>query len=165
MKYKRASIDYSFFGTPYKLGTLPELPMIEFKRGKWTIKVTDFRCLNEHAVLAFENCLLTAATVEEAEFVQFDVSGVDRDMVDLVSDICLSIGYEARKRGYSIGGTFLVISCRIVNNVLTMDLARNHAKAIYEYAQSQDSKDEINLNIVDMILHIAESIVGNELIK
>lgn len=165
MKYKRVYFDDYFFGTPYKLGTLPKLPMIEFKRGKWTIKVTDFRCLNEQAVLAFERCLLTAATVEEAQFVQFDVAGSDRDTVDLVSDICLAIGYEVRKRGYSIGGTFLVISCRIENNVLTMDLARDHAKAIFEYAQSQDSKDEINLNIVDMILHIAESMVGNEPIK
>lgn len=165
MKYKRASIDDCFFGTPYKLGTLPKLPMIEFKRGKWTIKVTDFRCLNEQAVFAFEKCLLTAATVEEAQFVQFDVAGADRDVVDLVSDICLAIGYEARKRGYSIGGTFLVISCRLENNVLTMDFARDHAKAIYEYAQSQDSKDEIKLNIVDMILHVAESMVENEPIK
>ncbi len=165
MKYKRAYIDDCIFGTPYKLGTLPKLPMIEFKSGKWTIKVTDFRCLNEHAVFAFERCLLTAATDEEAEFAQFDVADADCDMVNLVSDICLAIGYEARKRGYSIGGTFLVISCRIENNVLTMDFARDHAKAIYEYAQSQDSKDEIKLNIVDMILHVAESKVKNEPVK
>ena len=165
MKYKRTYFDDCIFGTPFKFGTLPKLPMIEFKSGKWTIKVTDFRCLNEHAVFAFERCLLTAATVEEAEFAQFDVADADSDMVDLVSDICLAIGYEARKRGFSIGGSFLVISCRTENNVLTMDFARDHAKAIYEYAQSQDSKDEIKLNIVDMILHVAESMVENEPIK
>lgn len=155
MKYERTIIDGSVFGlTNAQFSRLPELPMLEYKAGKWKIKVTDMRCLNETAVDTFEKCLTTAATENGATEAVFDIGDIDENTLNLVADICMAAKYEARKRGYYVGGCF-IIGCERPDGKIAFQLNPKMAKAAYNYVQ-QKGCGLVTISLPDLVLEMIE---------
>lgn len=137
----------------------PELPKIKFKADKVTYKVTDLRCLNETAVNCFIQILTDVCNTPDCESVSFDVSGIEQDKIDLISDIVTGIDFsyhKGGKNGYSGSSVFLTSGSEYFetgNNVtLTFTVIRDHARAIYEYAKG---KDKINYFEAIIAVHAA----------
>ena len=162
MEYERTKVDGSVFndllGGKGEFSMLPELPMIEFKAGKWKIKFTDLRCLNEVAVDVFEKCLTTAATEEGATEAVFYVGDISDEELSLVIDICMGVKFEAKKRGGDFsGGSFLITGAERGDGTLAMKFIQQRAQAIYNYVQSHKKEDEtIHISLPDLVCAIIE---------
>lgn len=163
MKYERSYFKDDMFPAA-KLHLKPELPKIKFKDGGITYSVTDIRYLNESAISVFQNCVITAATVPNAKGYKFrvpkDFDNSDNKL-DLIVDIVTAIGYEAEKsgkNGFKSDGCLLCVGCSCTtekngDKVYEIEFAREHAKTIYEYAQTLNgSKNE--LSILDIVIAI-----------
>ena len=158
MEYKRTPVDGSIFGIPGEFSMLPELPMIEYKVGKWKIKITDLRCLNEQAVSTFEQCIMTAAKEKGATEAAFLIGDVSEDKIQLISDICMAIKYEARKRGgdYS-GGSLLIVGVERRDDVIAFQFIKDRARAIYDYAQAQIKETgQAQISLPELVARIIE---------
>jgi hypothetical protein len=148
MKYDRIQIDPVAFAGILPDGCSmymkPELPKIEFKANKVTYKATDLRCLNETAVDCFIRILTEVCNNPDCEGVSFDVSGIEQDKIDLISDIVTGIDFsyhKGGKNGYSGSSVFLTSGTEYLESeegaTLTFTLIRDHARAIYEYAKGK----------------------------
>jgi len=152
MKYERVEINAGtltdILPDGCKVYRRPELPKIEFKANKVTYKATDLRCLNETAVDCFIRILTEVCNNPDCEGVSFDVSGIEQDKIDLISDIVTGIDFSYHKggrNGYSGSSCFLTSGTEYHESeegeILTFTLIQDHARAIYEYAKG---KSEIN---------------------
>jgi hypothetical protein len=154
MKYTRTKVDSSVFSDIMPPGGMmymrPELPKFGFKHDGVFYKVTDMRCLNEQAINVFEQILSYVCNRPNAEEISFNITGIDEDQVNRVTDIVSSIEYEAKKsgrNGYTISGQLLVTSSTTCIEddevILTFKLFKDHADAIYQYCRD---KDHVNLD-------------------
>lgn len=158
MKYKRTPVDGSIFGVPGEFSMLPELPMIEYKVGKWKIKITDLRCLNELAVSMFERCVIEAAYNEGATEAAFFIGDTSEDKLQLITDICMAIKFEAKKRGgdYS-GGSLFIIGVERRDDVIAFQFIKDRARSIYEYAQEQlKETGQVQISLPELVSRIVE---------
>lgn len=170
MKYERAPMDGSIFGIPAEFHRLPELPMIEYKVGKWKVKITDLRCLNEQAVSVFEQCVLLAANEEDATEAEFLIGDVSEDKIQLITDICMAVRFEAKKRGGDYSeGSLLITGAERRDNVIAFRFIQSMARAIYDYAQEKLKKTgEIQISLPELVAQIIEkehTEIRNELDK
>lgn len=152
MKYERQEINVGSFGgilpDGCKVYRAPELPTIGFVKGGVTYSVTDIRFLNERAVDAFEKILSMACNDPDLKEVSFDVTGIEKDTIDLISDIICAIKVRAKKggkNGYDFD-TYMTVDEHHIHEeeghtILTFHLIESRAKAMYKYAHSQESTD------------------------
>lgn len=162
MKYTRTKVDASVFSDIMPAGSMmymrPELPKFGFKHDGVFYKVTDMRCLNEQAVSVFNQILSEVCNRPNAEEISFDITGIDEDQVDRITDIVSSIDYEAKKpgrSGYSISGALLVTSSFTCieddEATLTFELIKDHADAIYQYC-----RDKQYVNLGECVIAVAQ---------
>ena len=146
MKYERQKI-VNCFWEGITLWKRPELPKIEFKKGRNTYKVTDVRCLNQVAVDIFVN-ILSIVCANQVEEVGYDVTQLKESEINLISDILSGIECECKYRGCRIQTVFLVSGCRIKETKkgkkeIIFELVKENANAIYEYAQAHKEKNNV----------------------
>jgi hypothetical protein len=146
MEYERQEIKQSFW-EGVTLWKRPELPKIEFKKGRNTYKVTDVRCLNQVAVDIFVN-ILSIVCANQVEEVGYDVTQLKENEINLISDILSGIECECKYRGGRIQTVFLVSGCRIKETKkgkkeIVFELVKENANAIYEYAQTHKEKNNV----------------------
>lgn len=162
MKYTRTKVDARVMSDILPAGSMlymrPELPKIGFKHDGVLYKVTDMRCLNEQAVSVFKQILSEVCNRPGVEEVSFDITGIDEDQVDRITDIVSAVDYEAKKpgrNGYSISGALLVTSSTTCieddEATLTFDLIKDHAEAIYQYCRDKD-----HVNIGECVIAVAQ---------
>ncbi len=158
MKYERQKIANCFWegATVWKR---PELPKIEFKKGRTTYKITDLRCLNESAINTFMDVLRVVCGTPNCKEVSYDVTNLEEDKVNLIDDILSSVEWEYKKRGCIAMGAFLVTGSKRETTedgkrIITFLLAEENAEAIYNYSQTH--KDEKNgvINILDLVFAV-----------
>lgn len=136
----------------------PNLPKIEFKKGKMKYKITDIRFLNELAVDTFLQIMQTAMTTPDCEEVSFIVTGTEESRLRLISDIVCAIDYEIKKcgrNGFVARGCFLATTTKHITQkdgteILTFGLRKDNAKYLYEYG---NDKEEVNF--FDAVMHVA----------
>lgn len=169
MKYSRTEINASVFSDILPEGAMmyrgPELPKYEFKANKVNYTVSDLRLLHPSGIKAFESILKVVANTPDCKEVSFDVSDMDEDTINIVTDILLGITYHAAKggkNGFEMGGNFLIIGARREENIMTYQLAKSHAWAIFKYAHEKARNDE-PINFLDLVCAVSES--GLELFK
>lgn len=152
MKYERKEINVgSFEGIlpdGCKVYMTPELPTVSFVKGRVTYSVTDIRFLNERAIDAFEKILAMACSDPDLKEVSFDVTDVEKDTIDLISDIICAVkvhAYKGGKNGYDFDAWMIVDEHHIHeeegHTILTFHLIESRAKAMYKYAHKQGSTD------------------------
>lgn len=162
MKYTRTKVDSSVFSDIMPSGSMiymrPELPKFGFKHDGVFYKVTDLRCLNEQAVSVFKQILSEVCNRPNAEEISFDITGIDEDQVDRITDIVSSIDYEAKKsgrNGYTVSGSLLVMSSTTCieddEAILTFELIKDHASAIYQYCRDKD-----HVNLGECVIAVAQ---------
>ena len=147
MKYEREIVDSSVFNDILPDGVemymSPQLPKIEFEINNSKYKVTDLRCLNETAVNCFMQILSIVCNTPDCNEVSFKTN-IDEDKLNLIADIITSIDYEfciynGGKKSYSGSSALLVTSYMYKKTqdatVCTFSLIKDHAKAMYDYAQ------------------------------
>lgn len=153
MKYERQEINVGSFDgilpDGCKVYRTPELPTISFVKGGVTYSVTDMRFLNERAVDAVEKILAMACSDPDLKEVSFDVTGIEEDTIDLISDIICAIKVHAHKggkNGYDFDAWMIAVDEHHVHEeeghtILTFRLGGSCAKAMYKYAHKQESTD------------------------
>lgn len=150
MIYQRTEVDAGHFIGIFPEGSkfyrIPELPKIEFKVNKVKYAVTDIRLLNEDAVCTFLKILNTVANEPDTEEVSFKIEDdTSEDTIEVIIDILLGISYIAKKggkHGFESSASFLVsgVSRHETEDckTITFKLIKDHARAIYEYAQEHE---------------------------
>lgn len=154
MNYKRTYINNIFEGIipNSKAYMMPDLPKIEFKRDKIKYKITDIRFLNETAVNVFFTIMETAMNTEDCEEVSIDITDVEEDNWDLISDIVENIRYEMSKggkngfrhAGYFLTGLGSTYTKKDNTEIVTIRLRKDHAKYLYEFARDKETVDYID---------------------
>lgn len=177
MKYYRQKLDApmwftDIFGESANLWIRPSLPKIEFKKGRTKYQVTDLRCLNESAVDTFMEILRQACNTPDLESVTFKSTDVERNRIDLIADIVSSIECKRKNGNGDSLFTFLVYGTDIKETenggtLITFNLAKEHAKIVYEYAQKQNGTVDYYDLIVAFIEENTKRLrkVSNEKIK
>lgn len=161
MKYEREIVDSSVFKDILPDGAemymRPQLPTIEFEINNTKYKVTDLRCLNETAVNCFVQILNTVCNTPDCKEVSF-ITNIDKNELDLIADILTSIDYEFRKggkNGYSQKSVLLVTSYMYEETkdgtVCVFNLIKDHAKVMYDYAQSKKK-----IGYYELVMAVAE---------
>lgn len=170
MEYTPQIMDASVFEdwfpeTNLNMSRLPDLPMIEAKIGKWKIKIPNLAILNENAVHVFEQLINVAATNKDAKEVKFDIpSGEEyENIIRLIIDICMAVGYEAKRRGMVMSGHLIVDGVHRETTddgkkKLVFRLMEDNADAIYKYAQRVLAETgAMALDLGSMIVAVAEA--------
>ena len=170
MEYTPQTMDASVFedwfpGANLNMSRLPDLPMIEAKYGKWKLKIPNLAILNENAVYVFEQLVNAASMDKDAKEVEFYIpSGEEyENKIQLITDICMAVKYEAKKRGTVLSGPLLVDSVHRKTaddgkKKLVFRLMKDNADAIYNYAQSVKEKTgALTLDLGSMIVAVAEA--------
>lgn len=141
----------------------PELPMCKMKIGEWKVKVTDLRYLNKTAVNVIEASISYIIATWDAREVKFAIPiDVGNAEIDIVRTICTSLMFSAKKRGVEMDGHFLICGAKTVlyeggGGILTLELIRDHARAIYNYFQQHPIGGNIEYSeIVAIVLDEAE---------
>jgi hypothetical protein len=160
MKYSRTEMNADVFGSILPEGAMiyqkPELPKYEFKANKVKYTVSDLRLLHPSGVGAFESILKVVANTPDCKEISFDVSYLDEDTINIVTDILMGITYTAKKggkNGFEQSGIFLITGVEREENIMTCHFIREHAKAIYMYAHENQKKQ---INIQDLVILLAE---------
>ena len=163
MIYQRTEIDARHFMDIFPEGSkfyrIPELPKIKFKANKVQYSITDVRLLNENAVCTFLNILNTVANEPDTEEVTFKIEDdTNEDTVEIITDILMGISYTAKKggkHGFESSSSFLVTGVDRHEaedyKTITFKLIKDHAQAIYEYAQEHEQ-----LNLYELVIAIEE---------
>ena len=132
-----------------------QLPDYESNKAKY--KVTDLRCLNETAVNCFMQILKKVCNTPDCTEVSFSTD-IDENELNLIADIITSIDYEYRKDGkksYSEKSVLLVTSYMYKaiedKKICTFGLVKDHAKAMYDYAQGKKQ-----IGYYDLVVAVAE---------
>jgi hypothetical protein len=159
MIYQRTEIDARHFMDIFPEGSkfyrIPELPKIKFKANKVQYSITDVRLLNENAVCTFLNILNTVANEPDTEEVTFKIEDdTNEDTVEIITDILMGISYTAKKggkHGFESSSSFLVAGVKRHETedykTITFKLIKDHAQAIYEYAQEHEQPNLYELVI------------------
>lgn len=161
MNYKRTYVNNIFEDIipGSKIYMMPNLPMIEVERNGIKYKTTDIRFLNETAVNIFLHIMQTAMNTEDCEEVSFDVTGIEKNKLDLILDIVGGIRYEVstgRKNGlrhsdcYFLTGISSTYMKRDNTEIVTIQLRKDHAQYLYEYAG-----DKKTVDYIDAIIYVA----------
>ena len=163
MKYSRTEINAGAFSDILPEGAMmyrrPELPKYEFKANKVKYTVSDLRLLHPKGVEAFESILKIVANTPDCKEVSFDVSDLDEDTINIVTDILMGITYAAAKggkNGFEINGTFLITGVAREGNIMTCQLVKEHAWAIFKYAHEKVRNNE-PINFLDLVCAVSES--------
>ena len=163
MKYSRTEINADAFSDILPEGAMmyrrPELPKYEFKANKVKYTVSDLRLLHPQGIEAFESILRIVANTPDCKEVSFDVSDLSEDTIEIVTDILLGITYHAvksGKNGFEMGGNFLIIGVSRKENIMTCQLAKPHAWAIFKYAHEKARNNE-PIKFLDLVCAVAES--------
>lgn len=163
MIYQRTEIDARHFMGIFPEGSkfyrIPELPKIKFKANKVQYSITDVRLLNENAVYTFLNILNTVANEPDTEEVTFKIEDdTNEDTVEIITDILMGISYTAKKggkHGFESSSRFLVTGVERHEaedyKTITFKLIKDHAQAIYEYAQEHEQP-----NLYELVIAIEE---------
>ena len=163
MIYQRTEIDARHFMDIFPEGSkfyrIPELPKIKFKANKVQYSITDVRLLNENAVCTFLNILNTVANEPGTEEVTFKIGDdTNEDTVEIITDILMGISYTAKKggkHGFESSSSFLVTGVDRHEaedyKTITFKLIKDHAQAIYEYAQEHEQP-----NLYELVIAIEE---------
>lgn len=159
MDYKRTYVNNIFENMipNSKVYMMPDLPKIEFKKGKIKYKITDIRFLNEVAIDTFFQIMQEAMTTPDCEEVSFIVTGIEESRLHLISDIVCAIEYEVKKcgrNGYGTSGYFLAMSSIYTKQkdgteILTFGLLKDNAKYLYEYGNGKEE-----LNFFDAVMYV-----------
>ena len=160
MKYVRQKIENHFF-EGMELYQKPDLPKFEFKKGKTTYTVTDLRCLNTLAVDVLMDILQTIISTPNCTEVSYDVSQLEEDERNLVSDIVTAVDCSYKKRGYSGQLCFLSNGVKIKETqdgkvILTFELIEENAETIYNYAQANMDKKGGKFNYLDLAVAVID---------
>ena len=161
MVYEREKVDTSVFKDILPDGAemyiRPQLPTTEVKANKAKHKVTDLRCLNETAVNCFMQILKKVCNTPDCTEVSF-YTDIDENELNLIADIITSIDYEYCKDGkksYSEKSVLLVTSYMYKaiedKKICTFGLVKDHAKAMYDYAQGKKQ-----IGYYDLVVAVAE---------
>lgn len=141
-----------------KIYKRPKLPLYEFKANKVKYKIPDLRLLDKIAVNYLFNVINTAAQYQGSDSASFDVSELSEDEIRIIIDIVDGFDVEAIKggrNGYSYNSSFITCGARIETvgkkKTLTFNLVKDHAKAIYEFAQ-----ENRNINLCELIVFVVE---------
>lgn len=135
------------------------LPGIQFKRNGIRYCATDLRPLNEVAREMAINIMKAAAADPEISEVGFDVIGVGKDKLRLYLEILTSMMVKCHKRGFHYNGHFLVIGARYEHDDhgelrdCYLELAKDHARYIYDYAHSNERHD---LNYWELVVTVCD---------
>lgn len=163
MIYQRTEIDARHFMDIFPEGSkfyrIPELPKIKFKANKVQYSITDVRLLNENAVYTFLNIINTVANEPDTEEVTFKIEDdTNEDTVEIITDILMGISYTAKKggkHGFESSSSFLVTGVERHEaedyKTITFKLIKDHAQAIYEYAQEHEQP-----NLYELVIAIEE---------
>lgn len=144
--YQRNEIDAGPFAELMpgaKFYQLPELPTITFEANRTKYKVTDLQTLNENAVELILKILEYCCVCDDvSEFNCWIPEGTDENHILRITDIISAFGWSAKKggrNGFALSGK-LVIGCHRKDDVLTFDIVKEHAKAIYDYFNSTEAE-------------------------
>lgn len=135
-----------------KITKAPDLPEVQFKKGRYSYKVTDMRYLSEYAKECFNLIVSHAAHNPDLEKVTFNVTDLDENIIKNTGDILSGIKYYCSKSGeggYRSFGHLLYLGSSIGDDgekkTFTVYLNEDHVKRVYEYAHGKDKIDYYEL--------------------
>lgn len=144
-----------------KLYMRPELPKIEFRKGRAKYKMTDFSLLHPYGWDVFAMCLDAMATTPNARsnIVLFEKE-VDKDTLEIICDIVSGFDYKVSKSGkngfthesHAITGT---ITEEKEDGKTSVEFTFNteFAKHVYEY--SNEHKGE-KITLAELVMYDTE---------
>ena len=141
----------------YELRIGPTLPTVTIKRDKIEYKITDMRYLNSVAAKLLGDIIIKAAEHGKMETITYELpEGCDENEIRVIIDIVMGASVTAvrkGKNGWKISTRLIVTGAKRLDNALTFDIIKDHARYIYEYAQENNITElgyhEIAMMIAD----------------
>ena len=136
----------------------PELPMVEFMKGKVKYTVTDIRLLNQVGINVLDTIISYIADDPDDTEITFRTDGVEENSIDVVRDIVMGIRYKIEKKGrngFSGDGNFLVSAMIRGENEITFRCIKENAVMIHNYIENCQKKGE-SVNYYAMIAEVAD---------
>lgn len=137
----------------------PKLPTREFEKNKIEYSIPDLRLLNETAIKVFYDILQYVILTPDVDEITFQIKkNTDDKLIRIIMDILLGIQYSYKKKGrngYSGSSPFLATCIYRIDNMLKIDIVKDHARIIYEYAHPKAEKGE-TINFEELIIELVE---------